>query len=109
MDSMRTTRNLSTICRKLLKHHGAAPDQTIDDPFQLILWEQVAYLVDDDRRQDAFNLLARRVGLSPEAILGASLDVLTEIAASGGAIDSELRATRMQESARRVVFGGTEI
>ena len=61
----------------------------LDDPFHLILWEQVAYLVDDDRRYDAFRLLARRVGLSPAEILQARMDLLTEIAGAGGAISSE--------------------
>ena len=80
----------------------------LDDPFHLILWEQVAYLVDDDRRYDAFRLLARRVGLSPAAILQARMDLLTEIAGAGGAISSEKRGNRMKESAERVVsdWGG---
>jgi endonuclease-3 len=101
---MATTRNLTTIRRKLLKHQGGATGPMIDDPFHLILWEQVAYLVDDDSRHNAFRLLERRVGLSPAAILHARLDILTEIAASGGAIGSDKRANRMQESARRVMF-----
>ena len=100
---MAKTRNLSTIRRQLLEFHGAVTIPPTDDPFQLILWEQVAYLVDDERRRDAFELLSRRVGLSPAAILRASLALLTEIAASGGAIGSEKRAARMQESAQRVV------
>ncbi len=100
---MAKTRNLSTIRRKLLKHYGVADGPTIEDPFHLILWEQVAYLANDDKRHDAFKLLAQRVGLSPAEILQADPDVLNEIAKSGGAIASERRAARMQESAQRVL------
>lgn len=105
---MAKTRNLSTIRRKLLDLHGAAEGPRIEDPFQLILWQQVGYLADDDRRRKAFELLESRVGLSPQAILQADLGVLTEAAATGGAVAIEKRAARMQESARRVVseWGG---
>ncbi len=100
---MATSRNLSPILKKLLEHHGEVAGPAIDDPFHLVLWEQVAYLADDERRRDAFQLLACRVGLSPEEILRAGMDLLTEIAASGGTIATEKRATRMQASAQRVV------
>lgn len=43
------------------------------------------------------------MGLSPAKLLGADPDVLNEIARSGGAIASERRAARMQESAQRVL------
>lgn len=100
---MTTTRTLAVIERKLREHYGAVPGPPADGPFQLILWEQVAYLAGDDRRREAFELLARRVGFTPQEVLGASLKALTEIAAAGGAIAVEERAARMQESARRVM------
>jgi len=106
--AMATRRTLSEVHARLLERHGAVAGPGLEDPFHLILWEQVAYLVDDGRRRKAFDLLARRVGLSPRAILAAPLELLTEIAAAGGAIGSELRAARMQDSARKVVsaWGG---
>lgn len=106
--AMATRRTLSEVYERLLERHGAMTGPGLDDPFHLILWEQVAYLADDGRRRDAFDLLARRVGLSPQAILAAPLELLTEIAAAGGSIGSETRAARMQESAGKVVsaWGG---
>jgi endonuclease III len=101
-------RTLSEVYERLCARYGALAGPGLDDPFQLILWEQVAYLVDDDRRRLAFDLLAQRVGLSPQAILAAPPELLAEIAAAGGAIASDERAARMRESAREVVsaWGG---
>jgi endonuclease III len=100
---MATRRTLSEVYERLLERHGAVAGPGLDDPFQLILWEQVAYLVDDERRRAAFDLLARRVGLTPQAILAAPPELLAEVAAAGGAIAGEKRAERMRESARMVV------
>ena len=100
---MRSARTLSAIRSTLEAHYGAQGGPRLTDPFQLILWEQVAYLADDDRRLEAFLLLKRRVGLEPEAILRSAPETLAEIAAHGGAVAAEERAHRMRESARRVV------
>jgi endonuclease III len=101
-------RTLSTVGGKLLEHYGATASPELDDPFHLILWEQVAYLVDDEGREAAFQLLKRRVGLSPRKVLAASRELLVEIARSGGSIGVEKRAGAMQESALRAVsdWGG---
>ncbi|MGH7339445.1 MAG: hypothetical protein ACREKH_03055, partial [Candidatus Rokuibacteriota bacterium] len=74
---MRGWRTLSEVYERLFERHGAVAGPGLEDPFDLILWEQVAYLVDDGRRREAFDLLARRVGLSPQAILAAPLELLT--------------------------------
>jgi endonuclease III len=105
---MGSPRKLATVQRKLLAQHGAETGSFPDDPFQLVLWEQVGYLADDEKRRGAFQALERRVGLSPEAILRAPLELLTEIAAMGGSIAPDTRAARMQESAKLVVakWGG---
>lgn len=105
---MAKTGNLSTIHKKLVELHGVVEGPGVEDPFQLILWEQVAYLADDERRRRAFEELERRVGLTPEAILQADPEVLNEVTASGSRIASETRAARMRESARRVLgeWGG---
>ena len=43
------------------------PAPPLDDPWLLILWENVAYLADDQRRQRAFDMLRRRVGTDPDS------------------------------------------
>jgi endonuclease III len=72
------------------------------DPFELILWEQVAYLVDDQRRNAAFEELRQRVGLTSGAILAAPESTLTEITHLGGSIAAQDRASRLRASAERV-------
>ena len=65
----------------------------------MILWENVAYLVDDDRRFAVFEMLRKRVGLSPRAILSAPHELLLEIARSGG-MHPEHRVERLRDIAR---------
>lgn len=91
----------------LEQHYGEPKPLAMRDPFDLILYENVAYLVSDDRREKAFRELKQRVGTRPADLLTASLAQLTEITALGG-IFPELRARRLQESARLVrdEFGG---
>lgn len=75
--------------------------------FELILYENIAYLVSDDRRENAFRELKSKIGTRPQDLLRARADELTEITALGG-IFPELRARRIQEAARLVrdEFGG---
>jgi endonuclease III len=51
--------------------------------FELLVRENVAYLVDDSRRAAAFSALSQLVGLSPEAILQAPDETLRAIAGAG--------------------------
>jgi endonuclease-3 len=81
--------------------YGRPSPPVTRDPFELILYENIAYLVSEDRREKAFRELKKRVGLSAADVLTASLEQLTEITALGG-IFPELRARRLQESARLV-------
>ncbi len=95
------------IIDRLEDHYGPPSAPVSRDPFELILFENIAYLVSDDRREKAFRELKKRVGLRPADILTAPLEQLAEITAMGG-IFPELRAQRIQESARLVrdQFGG---
>jgi endonuclease III len=105
---MTARKTLAMVHDKLRRLHGDVPGPGITDPFQLVLWEQVGYLADDERRGRAFALLAERVGLTPQAILAAGDDVLVEIAAMGGSIAAAQRASRMRQSALHVLteWGG---
>src|SRR5580692_10664708 len=75
------------------------PKAPKSDPFELILWENVAYLLSDDRRKAAFEALRERVGLTPKAILGAPQTTLLEIATMGG-MRPEVRVERLRTIAR---------
>jgi len=87
----------------LERHYGKPSHPPSTDPFELILWEQVGYLVDDERRAEAFNLLRARVGLTPGDILAASEKTLLEITKVGGAIAAPARAKRLREASRLVL------
>src|SRR5262249_31011659 len=81
---------------KLGRLYPAEP--TPSDPFEVVLWENIAYLADDEERRQAFDELRRRVGLSPAAIAKAPMGVLLAITRLGG-IHPELRADRLKEAA----------
>jgi endonuclease III len=71
----------------------------ITDPFEMVLLENAAYLVDDARRIATFRALKRAIGTSPEAILRHSEAEIAEVIAGGG-MKSEHRAGKVLESAR---------
>jgi endonuclease III len=105
----RSRLRLHRIVAQLLKQHGRQAPPPADTAFALVLWEKVAYLAPDDRRAEAFEMLRKRVGLTPQAILAAKLSVLCEIVAVGGKVEVNKRAAHMQDAAAIVVdeFGGS--
>jgi len=92
---------LKTTVQKLDRHYDS-PATPLTDPFELIIWENIAYLVDDERRAAAFVALSREVGLQPVDIMAAPQIQLTEFTMPGG-IHAELRAQRLKESAQIVL------
>lgn len=94
--------------RTLGRFHGRPPRPVSRDPFRLILYEQVAYLVPDPIRRAAFKRLQTEVGLTAEAILAAPAATLRSIARAGGSIGVLERAARIRESAELVAsrWGG---
>ena len=66
------------------KTYGRPRGPAITDPFELVVWENAAYLVDEERRARVFRSLRERVGLTPEAVLGAPDSLLIEAIREGG-------------------------
>ena len=64
--------------------YGRPEAPRVTDPLGLILLENVAYLVSDERREQAFNALRERIGLTPPEILMAHEETLLEVARLGG-------------------------
>jgi endonuclease-3 len=87
----------------LRRYYGRPPRPISRDPFRLILWEQVAYLVPDARRRQAFAALRTQVGLTPAAILSADDASLRAVARLGGPIAADVRAGRLRASAELVI------
>ena len=95
--------SLRWVLTTLRRHYGEPPRPISRDPFRLILWEQVAYLVPDVQRRRAFAALRSQVGLIPQALLAAPAAKLHAIARLGGPIAVAVRAARLRQSAELVV------
>jgi endonuclease III len=87
----------------LRAQHGSQPPPPAGDAFALVLWEKVGYLLADDRRLAAFEMLRERVGLTPQEILEADPDLLRRITEIGGRMEAAKRAQRMQDAAAFVI------
>jgi endonuclease III len=74
---------LPQITERLKGHYGKPKAPKLTGPWEMILWENVAYLADDDRRQQAFQTLQKRIGTGPTQILSASNELLVEVTRHG--------------------------
>jgi endonuclease III len=90
----------------LRRHFGPPEPLPTADPFELILWENVAYLASPTRRREAFEHLKRTIGTAPEKILAAETSVLEHVTARG--ILKGTFAAKLRECARIALeqFGG---
>lgn len=76
-----------------------AAETSLRGPFEMILRETCAYLVDDERRAATFASLAERVGTEPAKLLAASPASILK-AIEGGGMQAPRRAEKVIESAR---------
>ncbi|HEY2804835.1 MAG TPA: hypothetical protein VGI92_03165 [Gemmatimonadales bacterium] len=74
---------LQEAVRALRRLYGPPAAPPTRNPFELVLWENVAYLPKPGQRSAAFAMLEKTVGLSPPAILRAKRDLLEAVAAHG--------------------------
>jgi endonuclease III len=97
---------LDAIVDRLANLYGEPPPPPARTLLDLVLLENVAYLVDDERRLRAFDALQARVGTQPDQILAASEEALAAVAAQG--ILPEHQARKLKTIARIAVdeFGG---
>ena len=88
----------TAIIRKLEKFYGRPERPRITDPLALILFENGAYLANDEKRTAAFTALKKKIGTRAKQILKASQKQLEEITRMGGIVP-ELRAQRLRQIA----------
>jgi len=93
----RTRIGLKDAVNRLAKLYGR-PRPPLRDPFALLLWENVAYLVDDARRAKAFAALKRKIGLAPEKILATPSNALATLIKDGGMLPP-MRAEKLKRCA----------
>ncbi|HKM86853.1 MAG TPA: hypothetical protein VJW96_11645 [Terriglobales bacterium] len=95
------TPTLTQVMDRLFKFYGAPAPPPVTDAFEQVLWENVAYLADDEKRAAAFLALRKTVGLRPEDMLKAKPEKLLAVTRMGGMVP-ELRAQRLRQSAEIV-------
>jgi len=78
---------------------GPAEPVPSADGWELVLAENVAYLVGDERRWQALAALRSTVGLAPDQILAAPEDVLRSIVAGARPAERDQRLRRCAELA----------
>lgn len=89
---------LPELIKRLASFYGEPKPPITTDPFELILLENVAYLVTDQRREEAFETLCKLCGLKPHEILTAPDELLLTVGKLGG-VQPERRAARLREIA----------
>ena len=98
--SERPAAELVQVLAVLKAHLRPAPVPT--EPLPTILWENIGYLIDDQRRRALFDRFAAEVGLEAAAIAAADDAVLAPIAERGG-MRPETRVGRWRTIARLVL------
>ncbi len=84
MKMPKARKSFQKIIDELEAFYGRPEPPKVTDPLGMILLENVAYLLSDERREQAFNALRERVGLTPPEILMAHEETLLEVARLGG-------------------------
>jgi endonuclease-3 len=83
----------------------APDDGSPKDAYGQVLWENIGYLIDDDRRRALFAEFIERIGPKPRNILQADQPTLLDIARRGG-MQPETRIARWNEIARITLAAG---
>jgi endonuclease III len=93
---------------RLESHHGPQESCWPVDPYEFLVWWHCGYPASDDRCARGWVSLKKETGIQPDRILSASQSQLAAALKPGGMVP-ELRATRLQQIAHRVVneFGGS--
>jgi len=98
---------LRHIVEVLADFYGRPKPPVVRDPFEQILWENLAYLASDERRAEAWKRFKKEVGTKPADVLAAPRGKLMEAGRAG--IVPANSTGKLIESATIAVeeFGGT--
>lgn len=100
----RSDKTFERVLSELEKQYGRPKKPLPRTPLEWILWENVAYLVDDERRERAYRALAK-IGLTAEKIAKATRESL-HAATSRGGMHPEARVDRLYEIAELALEHG---
>lgn len=90
---------LNEVVTRLDKMHGPPPALLATDPFDMVLWESCAYLVDDERRARVYRRLKKATGNDPARIAAMKPGALAELITADGGMQPMLRAEKLQRAA----------
>jgi endonuclease III len=101
------TESLSDFLDRLEQQYGKPGTLPVGGPFEMILWENVAYLVNDQRRKNTLDALKKNIGLSADAIASSSPQELKRAIHNAGILPEE-SITKLSKIAKLVLeeFGG---
>lgn len=90
---------VSQVLAALTRRYGRPAPPAVTDPFGMILYENIAYLVDDARRERVWAGFKKQVGVKPQAILDAPAGTIAKVIKDGG-MQPERRAEKVRRAAR---------
>jgi endonuclease-3 len=98
---------LKQVIAELRKRYGPPPAPDVTAALDIILFENVAYLVDDNRRRAVWAALKRKIGTDARSILRAAESKLIDAIRAGG-MQPDRRAEKLRATAQLVIdeFGG---
>ena len=96
---------LAVLIDRLAQLYGEPAPPAVTEPFEMILWENIAYLASDAKRAEAFAELKTKVGLAPAAIRKAKDSTLFGIASKGIVADNTVAKLRKAAEIARDAFG----
>jgi endonuclease-3 len=91
---------------RLRQHYGPPARLPVLDPFELVLWECCAYLVDDARRAKVYARLVKATAADPRRIAGMKPGALAKLIAADGGMQPAMRAEKLQRAANLVLDWG---
>ncbi|HXW73672.1 MAG TPA: hypothetical protein VEK10_02550 [Steroidobacteraceae bacterium] len=94
-------RGLNDILDALESFYGKQDVRWPVDPYEFLVWWHCGYPPSEERCSRGWESLKSEVGITPAQLLSARSSRLSEALAAGGLVP-QLRATRLQEVARRV-------
>ena len=89
---------LQKIIDRLEELYDTPKPPRVTSPYEMIIYECVAYLVSDEKRDATYDDLTARIGLSPVQILEAPLSLILEVLKPGG-MQPEGRLEKLRKTA----------
>jgi hypothetical protein len=96
---VKATLFLGWVVERLRRRYGVVDLPPTSDPFELILWENIAYLASPEKKRLAFEMLRNSIGCTPRQIIEASNRDLRDVVSFG--ILRDTAAAKLRECAHR--------